>query len=129
MPSDVPVRISLPIAMPDDAFGAALIEQAAALRPHAAVPAETGQLQQIAAKALQDGKEHPTQKPVMLMSWCLGFVPKARTILDPFMGSGTTAIACIDQGRSFIGIERDEGYFAIAERRIAEAQSQLMAAE
>ena len=49
--------------------------------------------------------------------------------LDPFLGSGTTGVACVNTGRRFIGIERDAGYFAIAERRIAEAQPQLMAAE
>lgn len=67
---------------------------------------------------------HPTMKPVGLMSWCLGHIPKARTILDPFMGSGTTGIACMKSGRYFVGIEIDEGYFDIACRRIAEAHSQ-----
>ena len=47
------------------------------------------------------------------------------TILDPFMGSGTTGVACVQTGRNFIGIEIDPDYFAIAERRIAEAQMQL----
>ena len=47
------------------------------------------------------------------------------TVLDPFMGSGTTGVACVQTGRSFIGIEIDEGYFAIAQRRIAEAQQQI----
>jgi DNA modification methylase len=64
--------------------------------------------------------EHPTQKPVALMQWCLGFLPDARTILDPFMGSGTTGVACVREGRHFIGIEIDEGYFDIACRRIAD---------
>ena len=76
------------------------------------------------AKARLDGKEHPTQKPVEIMAWCLGFVPKAITILDPFMGSGTTGIACAKQGRSFIGIEIDEGYFDIACERIHKAYAQ-----
>ena len=49
-------------------------------------------------KALQDGKAHPTQKPVQLMAWCLGFVPKAKSILDPFMGSGTTGVAAVGGG-------------------------------
>jgi DNA modification methylase len=70
------------------------------------------------------GKEHPTQKPVALMAWCLGFLPDARTILDPFMGSGTTGIACVNLGRKFIGIEREERYFDIACKRIAEAYKQ-----
>jgi DNA modification methylase len=67
---------------------------------------------------------HPTQKPLDLMKWCLGFVPNARTILDPFMGSGTTGVACAKMGRRFIGIEIDERYFEIACRRIEEAYRQ-----
>lgn len=67
---------------------------------------------------------HPTQKPVALMRWCLdkAKVPPGATVLDPFMGSGTTGVACVQTGRNFIGIEIDPEYFAIAERRIAEAQ-------
>jgi DNA modification methylase len=76
------------------------------------------------AKAMQDGKEHPTQKPVAVMEWCLGFLPDAHTILDPFMGSGTTGVACAKLGRRFIGIEIDPGYFEIACRRIDEAYRQ-----
>lgn len=68
--------------------------------------------------AVRDGKQHPTQKPIALMQWCLGFLPDARTILDPFMGSGTTGVACVREGRRFIGIEIDPGYFDIACRRI-----------
>lgn len=67
---------------------------------------------------------HPTQKPVALMEWCLGFLPNAQTILDPFMGSGTTGVAAIKRGRSFIGIEIEPKYFDIACRRIEEAWSQ-----
>jgi DNA modification methylase len=67
---------------------------------------------------------HPTQKPVALMEWCLGFLPKAKTVLDPFMGSGTTGVACVNLGRSFIGIEQDEGYFNIAVSRIQKAHQQ-----
>ena len=69
-------------------------------------------------------KHHPTQKPLGLMRWCLGFVPDARTILDPFMGSGTTGVACVHEGRAFIGIEREPAYFDIACRRIEEAYRQ-----
>jgi DNA modification methylase len=65
--------------------------------------------------------EHPTQKPVPLMEWCLYLLPDAATILDPFMGSGTTGIAAVKLGRKFIGIEIDERYFSIACRRISEA--------
>ena len=70
-------------------------------------------------------KEHPTQKPVALMDWCLSHVPEARTILDPFMGSGTTGVACVKQGRTFTGIELDPEYFDIAVKRIRDAYRQL----
>ena len=70
------------------------------------------------------GSGHPTQKPLPLMSWCLSFLPQARTILDPFMGSGTTGVACALTDRAFIGIEREPSYFDIACRRIEEAYKQ-----
>ena len=69
-------------------------------------------------------KDHPTQKPVDLMVWCIDFVPKAESILDPFMGSGTTGVAAIQMGRKFIGIEREPKYFDIACQRIEQAVSQ-----
>ena len=69
-------------------------------------------------------KQHPTQKPVALMKWCLTHIPDAQTILDPFMGSGTTGVACAKMGRSFIGIELDEEYFDIACQRIEDAYRQ-----
>ena len=75
-------------------------------------------------KALQDGKQHPTQKPIALMEWCLGFLPNAQTILDPFMGSGTTLVACAKMGRKGIGIELDPEYFDIACRRVEAAYAQ-----
>jgi DNA modification methylase len=69
--------------------------------------------------------DHPTQKPIGVMKWAIGHVPPpAETILDPFMGSGTTGVAAVQMGRSFIGIEREEKYFQIACRRIEEAQRQ-----
>jgi DNA modification methylase len=71
-----------------------------------------------------DVREHPTQKPVGVMEWCLGHIPDAGLIMDPFMGSGTTGVACVKQGRKFIGIEMDEGYFDIACKRIREAYAQ-----
>jgi len=71
-----------------------------------------------------DVRVHPTQKPVGVMRWCLGFVPDAKTILDPFMGSGTTGVACVREGRSFIGIELDPDYFDIACKRIRDAYAQ-----
>lgn len=69
-------------------------------------------------------REHPTQKPVAVMQWCLAFFPGAQTILDPFMGSGTTGVACVKLGRKFIGVEIDPQYFDIACRRIEEATKQ-----
>lgn len=73
---------------------------------------------------MDGGKVHPTQKPVALMEWCLGFLPDAKTILDPFMGSGTTGVACVKLGRKFIGIELQDDYFDIACRRISEVLKQ-----
>lgn len=70
------------------------------------------------------GAEHPTQKPVAVMEWCLTLLPNARTILDPFMGSGTTGVACARLGRRFTGIEVSPDYFDIACRRIEEAYRQ-----
>ena len=72
----------------------------------------------------QERVGHPTQKPVALMEWCLGFLPNATTILDPFMGSGTTGVACARLGRRFIGIEIEPRYFDIACRRIEQSQRQ-----
>lgn len=63
---------------------------------------------------------HPTQKPLKLMTWCLGFFPDAKTILDPFMGSGTTLVAAKLMGRKAIGIEIEEKYCEIAVRRLAQ---------
>ena len=79
-----------------------------------------------------DGRVHPTQKPLDLMRWCIDKCkPDPKTILDPFMGSGTTGVAAIQLGRSFIGIEREPKYFDIACKRIeqAVAQGQLFAPE
>lgn len=68
---------------------------------------------------------HPTQKPVPVMRWCIEQLPAdCQTILDPFMGSGTTGVACVKMGRNFIGIEREPKYFEIACRRIEEAYKQ-----
>ena len=72
-----------------------------------------------------DGKkEHPTEKPLPVIKWCLTHLPDANTILDPFMGSGTTGVACAKMGRKFIGIELEEKYFNIACKRIEEAYQQ-----
>lgn len=67
---------------------------------------------------------HSNQKPVELLRWCVEFFPDARTILDPFMGSGTTGVACVKLGRKFIGIEIEPRYFDIACRRIEAAYAQ-----
>jgi len=68
---------------------------------------------------------HPTQKPVSLMRWCIERVTKeGDTVFDPFMGSGTTGIACIQTNRNFIGCEISPEYFAIAEKRIKQAAQQ-----
>ena len=78
-------------------------------------------------RATQNGEKvnHPTEKPVAIMKWCIGHLPdSSQTILDPFMGSGTTGVAAVQMGRSFIGIEREERYFEIACRRIEQAQRQ-----
>ena len=68
---------------------------------------------------------HPTQKPVRLMSWCIEQAGNSKTILDPFMGSGTTGVAAIQMGRKFIGIEREPKYFDIACERIEAASKQV----
>lgn len=73
------------------------------------------------AKGDYKGKSHPTQKPIEVMKWCLGFVPEARTIIDPFMGSGSTGCAAAKLGRSFTGIEKHQPYFDAACRRIQAA--------
>lgn len=67
---------------------------------------------------------HPTQKPIGLMAWCIDRAGPAETILDPFMGSGTTGVACAQLGRKFIGIEIEPKYFDIACRRIERAYAQ-----
>lgn len=69
---------------------------------------------------------HPTQKPVALMAWCLAElgVPSGGLVLDPYMGSGTTGVACIRDGFRFVGIEKDPGHFETACRRIRRAVSE-----
>jgi len=71
--------------------------------------------------------QHPTQKPVELMKWCLERCDKygkVCTVLDPFMGSGTTGVACVHLGRKFVGVEKDPGYFDIAVKRIEQTMMQ-----
>jgi site-specific DNA-methyltransferase (adenine-specific) len=75
---------------------------------------------------LNKQNHHPTVKPISLMRYLVRLTktPTGGVVLDPFMGSGTTGCACALEGRDFIGIEREQDYFAIAEKRIAEAQAQ-----
>jgi site-specific DNA-methyltransferase (adenine-specific) len=71
-----------------------------------------------------EARVHSNQKPVDLMRWCLREFARGQTILDPFMGSGTTGVASVKLGRKFIGIEVEPKYFDIACRRIEEALKQ-----
>jgi len=73
---------------------------------------------------LSYSKEHPTQKPVELMEWCVSSVSESSTVADPFMGSGTTGVACANMGKTFYGIEREPKYFEIACKRIENAYRQ-----
>lgn len=66
---------------------------------------------------------HPTQKPVALMRWLVLTYSRQRdVVLDPFMGSGSTGVACLETSRGFVGIERDPEYFAIAQKRMQEVR-------
>jgi DNA modification methylase len=70
---------------------------------------------------------HPTQKPVAVMERLVRwYSDKGAVILDPFCGSGSTGVACVENGRAFIGIEREEKYVEVARRRIAEAAARPM---
>jgi hypothetical protein len=78
------------------------------------------------AAIAQDGAVHPTQKPVQVMAWCMEMakVPAGATVLDPYMGSGTTGIACLRTGRNFVGIEKDPAHFANAVARLEREANQ-----
>lgn len=79
----------------------------------------------IEGKTKASEKNHPTQKPLQVMVQCIQLCKNnPQTILDPFMGSGTTGVAAIQLGRSFIGIEREPKYFDIACKRIEQAVAQ-----
>lgn len=82
------------------------------------------------AAANQDGKVHPTQKPGALMRWCLNDIAKeenggGQIVFDPFMGSGTTAVACERLGRKWFGCELEPKYVDIANKRIEAERNQL----
>lgn len=69
--------------------------------------------------------DHPTQKPLGVIEWCINLAPKnTLTVADPFMGSGTTGVACANMGKTFYGIEREPKYFDIACKRIEAAYAQ-----
>ena len=72
------------------------------------------------ALALQDGRQHPTQKPLALMKWCLSLFPSTRTLADPFCGSGTTLVAAKDMGISAVGIDSSEKCCEIAANRLSQ---------
>lgn len=75
-----------------------------------------------------NGKQHPTQKPIPLLEYLVKtYTNESEIVLDNTMGSGTTAIACMNTNRNFIGIELDEHYFAIAKKRVEENKKELNA--
>lgn len=71
-------------------------------------------------------RTHQTEKPLQLIEDLLEIVPKGATVLDPFMGSGTTAVACLKTGRNYIGFELDEKYHTIALQRIADTVDEML---
>lgn len=84
-----------------------------------------GTIWNIAREQQQQGKEHPVAFPVELPARCIGAATEpGALVLDPFMGSGTTGVACVMHGRAFAGIERERKYFDIACERISRAQAQ-----
>jgi len=89
-----------------------------------AIPTGDGDILQFRAVPIAE-RLHLAEKPVDLLAKLITkTTPEGGTVLDPFMGSGTTGVACVQTGRNFIGIEIDPDYYAIAEKRIAEAQMQ-----
>lgn len=75
-------------------------------------------------ETIGENRKHPHQKPTWLFEKIISALPGKRLILDPFMGTGTTGVACANLGRRFIGIEIDPHYFEVACRRIEQAQAQ-----
>lgn len=72
------------------------------------------------AEALRDGKQHPTQKPLALMAWCLAQFDKSKSIFDPFLGTGTALVEAKRIGLSGVGIEAEERYCEIAAQRLSQ---------
>lgn len=68
----------------------------------------------------KEARQHPTQKPLSLMSWCIKQAGECETILDPFMGSGTTLVAAKQEGKKAVGIELEEKYCEVAVNRLAQ---------
>lgn len=68
--------------------------------------------------------DHPCERPVDLYKWCIEYLPKCQTILDPYLGSGSVGVAAVQMGKNFIGIERNEAYFDAACARISRASKQ-----
>ena len=85
---------------------------------------EVNQVKNVSKKAVGGGV-HPCQMPLDVMRKIVGILPKDSIICDPFIGSGTTAIACLKEKRHFIGFELNKDYFDIAQRRIADERRQL----
>jgi len=84
----------------------------------------TGRLAEAKTKTL----DHPSQKPIGLMRWCLERLKLApgSTVLDPYAGSGTTAVACMQMGLNCIAIESETKYIPVIERRVADARTPLL---
>ncbi len=79
-------------------------------------PCKTFRMSRVEAHT--NGKVHPTQKPLALMKWCIGLVPEAKSVLDPFMGSGTTLVAAKQRGLRAVGIEINREYCEAAVERL-----------
>jgi hypothetical protein len=115
LPTDEQIAILEPLLSLDGEFREAVRESRTAAAP--------AQWRDVFSHRTVTGAEHPCEKPAGLMRDIVEFVG-AGTILDPFCGSGSTGIACLETGRSFIGVEQDADYAALARRRLAAAAGQ-----